>query len=118
MVHQRQGLAFGFEPYDHLASIHPGFDNFERHLALHRFDLLGHVDYAKPAFPDLLQQLVASDPGTAWGLDRFGRRDFNSLVQEMARLIMSAKQAFYLGAQPGIALASNIQIIALIISDP
>ena len=61
MVHQRQRLTFGLEPGDDFPGVHAGLDDFERHLAMHRLELLGHVHHAKSAFPNLLEQLVTSD---------------------------------------------------------
>jgi len=40
---------------------HARLDDLEGHPAVHGFDLLGHVDHAKTAFSDLLQQFVTPD---------------------------------------------------------
>ena len=61
MVHHGQGLFFGLEAGDHLLGVHARLDDLERHPPLDRLRLLGHVHHAKPAFADLLQELVGAD---------------------------------------------------------
>ena len=61
MVHQRQRLSLGLEAPDHLAGVHPRFDDLQRHRALNGPRLLGHEHDAHPAFADLLEQLVRAD---------------------------------------------------------
>ena len=55
MVHQRQGLALGLEAGDDLPGIHAGLDDFQRHFALDRLGLFGHINCAHAPFADLLQ---------------------------------------------------------------
>jgi len=62
MIHQRQRLPFGSNRAITCRRVHPGLDDLERHLALDRLDLLGHIDQSKAAFPNLLQQLISPDP--------------------------------------------------------
>jgi len=62
MVHQRQGLALGLKPPHHLPGVHPQLDDLSA-PALDWFPLLGHIHHSKPAFADLLQQLVATNQG-------------------------------------------------------
>ncbi len=61
VIHDGQGLSFGFEPGDHLPGIHPGLDQLQRHTAFDRFGLLGHIDHAHAPFADFLQQFVRAD---------------------------------------------------------
>ena len=61
MVHQRERLAFGFEPRDHLPGVHAQFDDLERDTALQRLALFGHINGAETALADLLEQLVVVD---------------------------------------------------------
>ena len=51
MVHEGQGLAFGFEPGNDFLGIHPQLDDLESHSPLHRFLLLGHINNPATAFP-------------------------------------------------------------------
>ncbi len=60
MIHHRQCLALGFKPADYLLRIHAQLDDLQGDTTLHRLLLLRHVDHAKPAFANLLQQFVAS----------------------------------------------------------
>ena len=61
MVHHRQGLAFGLEPGDDALGLHAELDDLQRHPPAHRLLLLGHVDHAAAALPDLLEELVPPD---------------------------------------------------------
>ncbi len=61
MVHQGQRLSLSLESGDDFARVHARLDDLERHLALHRFLLLGHINDTEPALTNLLQQLVAAD---------------------------------------------------------
>ena len=62
MVHQRQGLALGLEPGNHLLGVHAQLDDLESDPPADRLGLLGHVHDAVAALADLLQQLVTPDP--------------------------------------------------------
>ena len=66
MVHDRERLALGLEPRDHLSGVHAGFDDFQRDLPVNGAGLLGEPDFAHPAFPQSLQQAVRAN--------RFSRR--------------------------------------------
>src|SRR4029453_4205183 len=61
MVHHRQGLSLRLEASDDTLGIHPELDDLEGDPASDRFLLFGHIDKPAAAFPDLLQQLVATD---------------------------------------------------------
>ena len=65
MVHQRQGLALGLEPGEHLAAVHPGLDELQRNRAPHWLGLLGHVDGAHAALADGLEEPVRADVRTS-----------------------------------------------------
>ena len=62
MIHHGQRLPLSLKPRNHLPCIHSRFDDLERHLAPDRLVLLGQIDHAAAAFPDLLNQAVAADP--------------------------------------------------------
>ena len=62
--HQRERLPLGLEPRHDLARVHPELDDLQRDLATDRFLLLGHPHRAEATFPDLLEQLEASDDRT------------------------------------------------------
>ena len=66
VIHHRQRLALGLEARDHFACVSmPGLMIFERHFATEPgAGLLSHVDHAKAAFADLLQQLEVPDQRT------------------------------------------------------
>ena len=51
VVHQGQGLALGLEPGEHLAGVHAGLDDLQRHDPLHRLRLLGHETVPMPPSP-------------------------------------------------------------------
>ena len=57
VVHQRQGLPFGFEARHHFARVHTRFNQLEGHAAANRLLLLGQPDFAHSAFADPLQQI-------------------------------------------------------------
>lgn len=61
MVHNRQRLALGLEPRDHLLGVHPQLDDLQRHAPPHRLGLLGDIHHAAAAFADALQQFVAPE---------------------------------------------------------
>ena len=52
MVHQSQGLTFGFKAGHHLPGVHAEFDDLQRDLALYRLELFGQIDDPKTAFPN------------------------------------------------------------------
>src|SRR5947208_1351039 len=61
MIHHRECLALSFEPGDHVAGIHPEFDDLQRHPAPDRLGLFGDVHRATTALAELLANLVAPD---------------------------------------------------------
>ena len=62
MIHQRQGLALGFEAANDTASVHAELDNFEGDLSADRLLLLGHIDDSAAALADLLKELESANP--------------------------------------------------------
>jgi hypothetical protein len=52
MIRHRQGLPLRFEPGEHLPGVHPRLDDLQRHPALDRFALVGHVGHAHAPFVD------------------------------------------------------------------
>ena len=64
MVHHGERLPLGLESRDHSMRVHARLYDLQRYLATHGLLLLRHVDYAEPAFADLLQQFVGSDHGS------------------------------------------------------
>ncbi len=61
MIHQRQRLTLGFEAGDDLLGVHAQLDHLERHAAVNRLFLFGHVNHTATALADLLKQFVSSD---------------------------------------------------------
>ena len=83
MIHHRQGLPFRLETCNHLPRIHTRLDDLQRHTALNRLLLLGHVDHAHAAFADLLQQLERADLRTGClsvQFHLFRRTDLNGWI--------------------------------------
>jgi hypothetical protein len=56
-----EGLALGLEAGDDLFDVHAGLEDFQCDLAADGMLLLGHIDRAKAALADLLEELVGSD---------------------------------------------------------
>ena len=61
MVHERQRLTLGLKPGDDLLRIHARLDHFDRHPSLHRLALLGDINGAESADPELFQKLVTAN---------------------------------------------------------
>ena len=61
VIHHRQRLALDLEARDHLFGVHPELDDLECDPALHRLELLSHVDCPEAADADLLEQLIVPD---------------------------------------------------------
>ena len=61
VVHQRQGLALGFETRDDRACIHAELDDFESDAATDRFFLLRQIHDAAAALADFFQELVPAN---------------------------------------------------------
>jgi len=118
MIHQRQRLPFRFETGHHLARVHSDFDDFERDAAFDRPLLLGHIDVAKAAFADFLQELVIADDGAR----TFGQRCRQNCLapafaqpkkiasEELVGALAGPEQPLNVYAQRGIPGASCIQI--------
>ena len=62
VVHEGERLALRFEPRDHLACVHAGFEHFDCNHAPDRLALLGAKNDAESAVPDLLEQAIRAKP--------------------------------------------------------
>ena len=115
MVHHRQRLALGLEPGDDLPAVHAQLDDLEGDAAFDRLALLGHPDFAKAAFADLLQQLVAAkhlgrgfldwEFGNAGPLSLQGRSRQEAVVRKML-----LQQFLHLAAESDIPAARALKI--------
>src|SRR6185503_13502188 len=100
MVHEREGLAFGFETRDDGPRVHAKADDLERDATPNRFLLFGHVNDTAAALANLLKKLVTADfvaglfdDGNEPGADRpDGRRGFG---EERAGLFVAGEQRRY-----------------------
>jgi hypothetical protein len=81
MIHERKGLALGFEPRNDLFGVHAELYDFEGDSAADRFLLLGNVYDAHPALTEFFQQLVTADPLT----QSFGKRRHRSYLHRVIR---------------------------------
>src|SRR5262249_570724 len=111
----RQGLPFGLEAGDDLATIHARFDDLEGDLALHGLGLLGHEDGAHAAFADLLQELVWADDRAREVGERSIRRSIGSgcrLSQQLASFGMGFAQHLGTAAPLVVAGASLVELRA------
>jgi hypothetical protein len=101
MIHQRQRLPFRFESPDDLARVHAELDDFDGHAATHRFSLFGHVNDAKAAHANFLNQFVAAngiafmfgegwDGGNCSGRETLGTQRRGSPVRKLG----SARRTF------------------------
>jgi hypothetical protein len=61
VIHQRKGLALGFEARNHVASVHAELDKLQRDGAADRVRLLAAPHDAHATFADLLEQAVSTD---------------------------------------------------------
>ena len=59
-------LPFGFEARDDFLGIHPGFNDLERNLPLHRLSLLGDIDDAHAALTDFFSDVVGANVRTQY----------------------------------------------------
>src|ERR1051325_6742925 len=82
MVHQSQGLPFGFEASNYLPGIHSQLDDFERDAAFHWLLLFRYIDGAEAAFAELFEKFVAAnDSPRAFRKRRhYGLRAFDGWV--------------------------------------
>ena len=97
VVHQSQGLPLGLEPGDDGVRVHSRLDDLQSHFAPNRPLLLGHVDDAEAAFPDLLEQLVSPNfVPWAFADPRLfnGRRRFWGGLQEVLFLLVDFEERF------------------------
>src|SRR5690349_12818504 len=60
MIHHRQRLTLRFKSCNDRAAVGPQFDNLQRNFATDRLELAGAVDDAPAAFPEPLNDAVAS----------------------------------------------------------
>jgi len=127
VVHQRQGLPFGFEAGDDFTRVHAQLDDFEGHATPDRFLLLGHPDVPEAAGTDFLQQFVAAyavallfgqrvgrpvrrlGRRAGWSREQEGRAGCG-LMQESAGLVVCRQQRLDFVPQAGITGASLIQV--------
>src|SRR5688572_5414385 len=68
MTHLRKRPALGLESVEHLARVHAGQQQLDRHRAFHRRLLHGEVNRAHPAMPELTDNSVWAD--LRWRLER------------------------------------------------
>ncbi len=118
VVHDRQGLALGFEAGHDFPRIHADLDYFESDAAFDRLFLLGHIDDAEAAFAEFLQQLVITDDAAR----AFAQgADYNCLTaccaqlegvasQKLIRLQAGLEQIFDALAQVRVSGASGIEV--------
>ena len=94
VVHQRQGLALGFEARDNLARVHAGLDELDSDAAAHRLLLLRQPDLTHSALTDQFEQLVGPDdcPGCAEGVDGEVLQD--RTVEEAASFCVGGEEGF------------------------
>ena len=60
MIHERECLALGVEPGNHIPGVHPELDDLQCHQTLYRFLLGCQVHGPAAALPELLQQFIAA----------------------------------------------------------
>ena len=113
MVHERQRLPLGLEAGDHLAAVHAGLDDFQRHLAADGMLLLGDEDQSHAALADLLHQLVGTDhrAGT-FGHEFIGCdcRSGDGRFQKASGFFMGGQQVLHAVAQGLIAAAFALHV--------
>ena len=107
MVHEGQGLPFGFEPGDDLFGVHPQLDDLEGHPAADGFFLLGHINDPAAALADFLQQLVAPDPSARFLDCGISRRQGCRLAQQIAYLRFQERIRALIGLKQGGKPAAN-----------
>jgi hypothetical protein len=61
VVQQGQGLSFGLEPGDHLATVHAGLDDLERDAPSDRLVLVGQVHHPVAALAEDADELIGPD---------------------------------------------------------
>jgi hypothetical protein len=113
VVHERQGLALGFEAGDDVARVHSRLDDLERDLAAHGMLLLGDEHQAHAPLADLLHQLVGPDYGAGPLGDRLvivGRICGRRPAHEFAGFAVIPEQTFDLGPKASVRAASLLEI--------
>ena len=61
MIHERERLAFRFEPGNDALGVHAQLDHLDRNLAPNGFALLSPINDAEAPLADLLQKFVSAD---------------------------------------------------------
>ena len=108
MIHHGQRLTLGLKPRHHFPRVHAQFDDLQRHSPPHRFLLLGHPDDAEATLTDLLQQLVAANPGAGYfgyGKKRTARSQRRFILgcvglEELPGLFVCPEQRLDFGSEP------------------
>ncbi len=115
MVHERQGLALGLEPGQHLPAIHARFDQLEGHPPPHGLMLLGHEDDPHAALADLLQQLIRTDLRAGFLQGRLIDGDFGTgsdrgrrILQKVTCLLTGCDEGVHLRPQIGITTTHSL----------
>jgi hypothetical protein len=72
VIHESQGLAFGFKAAHHFSSVHTGFDQLDSHPASDRLLLLGKPDLSHATLPYYFEKMIGTDNSAG---HRFTRRD-------------------------------------------
>jgi hypothetical protein len=101
VVHEGQGLSFGFEAGDDFARVHAELDDLKGDATSDRFGLLGHVDHAAAAFAEFLEEFIAANVLANGGVGEVGRfeGDGGSIrvglaVEDAVRRVMGGKKHF------------------------
>ncbi len=114
MIHHGQRLALGFETGHDFPRIHADLDNFESDAAFDRLFLLGHINYPKAPFAELLEQLVVTDHGSGafeWGRrNGHGGRAFYRWPFQEAVVLLVFQQGVDFRAELGIRAARLLKI--------
>jgi hypothetical protein len=111
MIHQRKGLAFGFESGDDAFGVHAELDDFECHAAADGFVLFGHVNHAAAALAELLKELVAADARAGFfgelggGDEGFLLAHRRGLFKEFAGFVICVQEAIDLATEIGVVAA-------------
>src|SRR5262245_19846093 len=107
MVHERQSLSLSLKASNHLARVHPWFDDLDSHLALHRRRLFSEEYNAEAAFADYLEQFIRADNGArSLGEPAFfeslGNGARASDIEKFTGLIVRGEEFFHFDTKPGV----------------
>ena len=113
VLHQRQGLPFGFEAGDDFFGVHPRLEDFDGDHPADRCGLLGHEDGPERPLTDLLQQLVGADHCTRRFGDGLaaGKRRHGPVgpAEEVGGVVVCCEQRFDLGPKVEIVAADVVK---------